>query len=178
MDEPTVVVGKVTKAHGLRGEVTVLPLTDNPDRFTVGGTVHLEDGRTLTIEAARDTGSRLLITFDGVADRTGAEALRGALLLVPESALPELPAGTYWPHQLEGCEVVTVSGRVLGTIADVVANPANDIWVTAEPTGGELLVPAIRQVIAEVDLAARRVTVHEVPGLTAPDDDEGATARG
>ena len=170
MDEPTVVVGKVTKAHGLRGEVTVLPLTDNPDRFAAGGVVYLEDGRALSIRDSRDNGARLLVTFEGVADRTAADALRGSILVVPESELPDLHDGTYWPHQLEGCEVVTTSGRTLGTIADVVANRANDIWITAGPGGEEILVPAIRQVIAEVDIAAKRVLVHEVPGITAPEE--------
>ena len=170
MDEPTVVVGKVTKAHGLQGEVTVLPLTDNPDRFVPGGVVYLEDGRALSIRDSRDNGARLLVTFEGVGDRTAAEALRGSMLVVPESELPDLPDGTYWPHQLEGCEVVTTSGRTLGTIADVVANRANDIWITAAPDGEEILVPAIRQVIAEVDIPAKRVLVHEVPGITAPEE--------
>jgi 16S rRNA processing protein RimM len=170
VDEPTVVVGKVTRAHGLRGEVTVLPLTDNPDRFTPGNVVYLEDGRALSIRDTRDNGARLLVTFEGVGDRTAAEALGGAILVVPESDLPDLPDGTYWPHQLEGCEVVTTSGRSLGSITDVVANPANDIWVTTGPEGEEILVPAIRQVVAEVDVAARRVLVHEVPGITAPEE--------
>jgi 16S rRNA processing protein RimM len=170
VDEPTVVVGKVTKAHGLHGEVTVLPLTDNPDRFAPGGIVYLEDGRALSIRESRDNGARLLVTFEGVGDRNAADALRGSMLVVPESDLPELPDGTYYPHQLEGCEVVTASGRSLGTIADVVANRANDIWITAGPDGEEILVPAIRQVIAEVDIAAKRVLVHEVPGITAPEE--------
>ena len=171
MDEPTVVVGRITRAHGLRGEVAVLPLTDNPDRFTAGSVVLLEDGRRLTVAASRGAGARLLVTFDGVADRSAAEALRGSALVVPESSLPELPEGTYWPHELEGCEVVTTSGRSLGTVTDVVANPANDIWVATTPDGAELLVPAIHQVVADVDVAARRIVVHEVPGLTAPDEE-------
>jgi 16S rRNA processing protein RimM len=170
VDEPTVVVGKVTKAHGLGGEVTILPLTDNPDRFARGNVVYLENGRVLTIRGTRDNGTRLLVTFDGVADRTTAEALRGSLLVVPQSDLPDLPEGTYWPHQLEGCQVVTEDGRVVGAITDVVANPANDIWVTTAPDGDEILVPAIRQVVLGVDIAAGRVVVREVPGITGPEE--------
>ena len=171
MDEPTVVVGKVTKAHGLGGEVTILPLTDNPDRFASGNVVYLEQGgRALTIRASRDNGTRLLVTFEGVEDRTSAEGLRGSLLVVPRSDLPTLPEGTYWPHELEGCEVVTESGRVVGAITDVVANPANDIWVTTGADGEEILLPAIRQVIAEVDIAGGRILVHEVPGITGPEE--------
>jgi 16S rRNA processing protein RimM len=170
VDEPTVIVGKITKAHGLKGELAVLSLSDNPDRFVEGNVVFLQDGRALTIREVRANGARLLLTFDGVADRTAAEALGGAMLVVPEAELPDLPDGTYWPHQLEGCEVVTRTGRSFGTITEVVANPANDIWIATGPAGEETLVPAIRQVIAEVDIRARRVIVNEVPGITAAEE--------
>ena len=170
MDQPTVIVGKITKAHGLTGEVTVLSLTDNPDRFVEGNVVFLQDGRSLRIQGVRANGARLLVTFAGIADRTSAEALGGALLVVPEADLPDLPEGSYWPHQLEGCEVVTRAGRSFGSITEVVANPANDIWIATGPEGEETLVPAIGQVIAEVDIDGRRVVVHEVPGITAPEE--------
>jgi 16S rRNA processing protein RimM len=71
---------------------------------------------------------------------------------------------------LEGCEVVTESGRTLGAIVDVIAHPANDLWVAMDGTGTETLVPAIREVVVEVDVEARRVLVRDIPGLTAPDD--------
>jgi 16S rRNA processing protein RimM len=170
VDEPTVIVGKITKAHGLKGELTVLPLSDNPDRFVAGNVVYLQDGRALTIRQVRANGARLLLTFAGIADREAAEALGGSLLVVPETDLPDLPEGTYWPHQLEGCEVVTRGGRSLGVITEVVANPANDIWIATGADGEETLVPAIMQVIAEVDIGGRRVTVHEVPGITAAEE--------
>ncbi len=170
MTEPTVVVGKVTKAHGLHGEVVVLVFSDNPNRFSPGSSVFFEDGREIRIRASRPNGGRLLVSFDGVADRNAAEALRGVTLVVPRSSLPELPDGEYWPHQLEGCEVVTESGRTLGAIVDVIANPANDLWVAVDAAGTETLVPAIREVVVEVDVAAGRVLVRDIPGLTAPDD--------
>lgn len=170
MSEPTVVVGKVTKAHGLHGEVVVLVFSDNPERFVAGSSVLLEDGREVRIRASRPNGGRLLVAFDGVEDRNGAEALRGLTLVVPRSFLPELPEGEFWPHQLEGCEVVTESGRTLGPIVDVIANPANDLWVAVDEAGTETLVPAIREVVIEVDVAAGRVLVRDIPGLTAPDD--------
>ncbi len=169
MTEPTVVVGKVTKAHGLHGEVVVLVFSDNPDRFSVGSSVFFESGREIRIRASRPNGGRLLVAFEGVADRNAAEALRGVTLVVPRSSLPDLPEGEYWPHQLEGCEVVTESGRTLGAIVDVIANPANDLWVAVDAAGNETLVPAIREVVVEVDVAARRVLVRDIPGLTAPD---------
>jgi 16S rRNA processing protein RimM len=168
VDEPTLAVGKVTKPHGLKGEVAVLVLSDNPARFAAGSVVYLEDGRALTIRSTRANGARRLVTFEGVADRAASDALKGALLVVPESALPELPEGTFWPHQLEGCEIVTEAGRSLGVLTEVIENPANDLWVATDGQGQETLVPALRDVIVEVDIAGRRVLVREVPGLTAP----------
>ncbi|MGB7804285.1 MAG: ribosome maturation factor RimM [Actinomycetota bacterium] len=171
MDEPTVVVGAVTKAHGLRGEVSIQIRSDNPDRFAVGSTVLLPDGRTLTVERAQRHGKALLVRFTQVADRNAAEAIRGQELSVPESWLPALDDGEYWPFQLEGCTVTTEAGRALGTLTDVIANPANDLWVARDDDGTETLVPALRDVIVEVDIEAKRVVVRDVPGLTIPDED-------
>ena len=106
----------------------------------------------------------------GVADRTAAEALAGTLLEVPESWLPALGEGEYWPFELEGCRVVTDAGRELGTVSEVIPNPANDLWVAVDDDGVETLVPALRDVIVEVDMAAKRILVRDVPGLTAPED--------
>jgi 16S rRNA processing protein RimM len=111
----------------------------------------------------------LLVRFSQVSGRVAADELRGRLLVVPESMLPELPKGSYWPHELEGCEVVTDAGRSLGTLVEVVANPANDLWVARDEAGAETLVPAVRDVIVEVDTAGKHVVVREIPGLTAPE---------
>lgn len=172
MPEPTVVVGKVTRAHGVRGEVSVLVLSEVPDRFADGATVWLEDGRRLIVESSRADRGRLLVRFRGVGDRGTAESLRGSFLAVPESALPELPEGSWWPHQLEGSEVLTEEGRPLGTLVEVVLNPANDLWVTRDARR-EVLIPALRDVIVSVDLVAKRVVVRDIPGLTTPER-EGA----
>jgi 16S rRNA processing protein RimM len=169
VSEPTVVVGHVTRAHGIRGEVAVEVRSDNDERFAAGAHVFLTSGRRLTIARAQSHGARLLVAFDGVVDRSAAEALRGELLVVPESWLPELPDDEYWPFQLEGCEVVTESGRSLGTVSDVIPNPANDLWVALAADGTETLVPAIHDVVVDVDLATRRILVRDVAGLTAPD---------
>jgi 16S rRNA processing protein RimM len=168
--EPTVVVGHVTKAHGIRGEVAVEVRSDNPDRFVDGASVYTHDGRSLTMERAHEHGARMLVKFEGVDDRSAAEALRGQELVVPESWLPALDEGEYWPFQLEGCMVETESGRSLGSITEVIANPASDLWVATDDVGEETLVPAIRDVIVEVDIAGKRVLVRDVPGLTAPEE--------
>lgn len=171
MSEPTVVVGLITKAHGLSGEVAVQSRSDNPDRWAPGSVVFDEQARSFTVRSARGAGARLLVRFDGVDDRTAAEGLRGTLLVVPQSWLPELPDGEYWPHQLQACTVVTISGRELGQLRDVIAGPAHDLWSVVDEAGTETLVPAIREVVDDVDIQGHRIVVRDVPGLTAPDDD-------
>jgi len=169
MDEPTVAVGRITRAHGVHGEVAVLVISEVPERFDDGATVRTEAGRALTVSSSRPHGDRLLVRFAEVADREQADALRGALLVVPESASPELPEGSWWDHQIIGCEVETDGGQTLGTVWDVIHTAANDVWSVVDPDEAETLIPVIEDVIAEVDVAAKRIVVREVPGLTAPE---------
>jgi 16S rRNA processing protein RimM len=170
VDEPTVVVGVVTGVHGLRGDVSIQNRSDNPARWAAGATVLREDGRALMIETSRHHGRRLLVKFAGIADRSTAEGLRGTVLVVPESWLPDLAEGEWWAHQLEGCEVRTTSGRVLGIVREVIPNPANDIWVAVDDQGSETLVPALNDLLVDVDVDARTIVVEDVPGITAPDE--------
>lgn len=170
VDEPTVVVGVVTGVHGLRGEVSVQNRSDNPDRWVPGATVLREDGAALAIEESRRQGRRLIVRFAGIADRNAAEGLRGAVLAVPESWLPDLPEGEWWAFQLEGCRVRTASGRALGTVTEVIPNPANDLWVAVDDEGRETLVPALADVLIDVDIDAREIVVADVPGLTVPEE--------
>jgi 16S rRNA processing protein RimM len=172
VDEPTVVVGVATRVHGVQGEVAIQPRSDNPDRWVEGATVLDERGTSFTVASVRGSGGRLLVRFAGIEDRTAAEGLRGTAFVVPTSWLPPLLAGEYWPHQLLGAVVVTESGRSVGTLIDVLANPANDLWVAADADGTETLVPAVRDVVVDVDVDAKRVLVRDVPGLTAPDHDD------
>ena len=153
-------VGRVSRAHGTSGEVAVRPLSEVDARFAPGSALLLEDGRRLTVRSSRPHGHRLLVRFEEVPDRTSAEELRGELLLVPASEAPELAEGSFWPHDLVGCEVVTEEGRTLGPVTEVLHNPANDLWVTERA-----LVPAIRGLVVKVDTDARRIVVRDLPGL-------------
>ena len=163
-----IAVGRITRAHGIKGEVAVLPLTQIESRFEPGSRLEAEGlERPLTVHAARRHRHGLLVEFEGVHDRTEAERLQGRYLVVPASAVPPLPEGEFWPHQLIGCEVVTEGGRSLGRISEVIHTPANDVWV-ADAADGQALIPALRDVVIGVDLDARRITVREIPGLTAP----------
>jgi 16S rRNA processing protein RimM len=155
-------VGRVSRAHGIRGEVLVHPLSEVDARFRPEAILRLEDGRSLSVEAARPHQGRLLVKFREVPDRTAAEALRGEVLLIPAAESPDLADDErFWVHQIVGLDVVTDTGRRLGRIAEVRSNPANDLWVTEDGT----MVPAIRDVVRNVDVDAGVVTIHELPGL-------------
>ena len=168
MDESTVAVGRITRAHGVQGELAVLVISEVPGRFGDGETVWLEDGRTLTVESSRPHKDRLLVRFREVQSREQAEALQRALLVVPESLSPELPEGSWWDHRIVGCAIETDTGRALGTVHDVIHTAANDVWSAVDDEGTETLIPVLRDVILDVDMDAKRIVVREIPGLTMP----------
>jgi 16S rRNA processing protein RimM len=164
------VVGRVGRPHGLRGEVTVRVRTDFPEqRFTVGAHLHGamrgDMGRTLTVETVRPHGEALLVRFAGVADRNAAAQLCGLLLTVDATALPDLDdPDEFYDHQLEGLAAVRSDGAVLGTVREVVHAPASDLLVLATERG-EALVPFVRAIVLEVDLAGGRVVLDPPDGL-------------
>ncbi len=131
-------------------------------------TLWLEDGRVLTVAAARPHGDRLLVRFEGVADRTQAEALQTSLLVVPVSSSPELPEGSWWDHQIDGCVLETDTGRALGTVREVIHTAANDVWAAVDDAGVETLIPVLKDVVVSVDVQGKRIVVREIPGLTIP----------
>jgi 16S rRNA processing protein RimM len=164
-----IAVGRITRSHGVKGEVAVLPLSEIDARFRPGSRLYLgqTENRTLTVASSRTHQRRLLVAFEEIDDRTQGETLKGEYLFVPASWAPELPDGEYWPHQLIGCTVVTEEGRMVGTIEEIVRGPANDVWVARGEDGEDVLVPAIRDVVTGVNVGERRIVVREVPGLTA-----------
>lgn len=163
-----VAVGRITRAHGVKGEVAVLPLTQVEGRFAPGSQLVLEGSdNPLTVTACRPHRNRLLVTFEGVDDRGRAESLQGSYLVVPATEVPSLPEGEYWPHEIVGCEVRTEAGTPLGTIREVLHTEANDVWV-ARSDDGETLIPALKDVVSSVDIGGGKVIVHDIPGLTTP----------
>src|SRR5919106_3113295 len=106
-DQQLLAVGRIARAHGVRGEVAVQSLTEVETRFAPGSVLRLEDGRTVTVAASRPHQHRLLVKFEEIADRADAESLRGTVLLVPSSQSPPPPDGAFWVHQVVGLEMVT-----------------------------------------------------------------------
>jgi 16S rRNA processing protein RimM len=169
LTEPTIAVGRISKAHGVQGEVTVVVLSEVAARFEPGAVVWLEDGRSLTVASSRPYRDRLLVTFRDVGDRAHAEALQTELLVVPESSSPPLAEGSWWDHQIEGCSLATDTGRELGVVGEVIHTAANDVWSAIDDAGVETLIPVLKGVVDSVDVEGRRIVVREIPGLTVPE---------
>jgi 16S rRNA processing protein RimM len=150
-------VGQVAGAYGLDGAVKVIPLTDFADRFDAGATF-LIDGTQREIEWSRPGHPGMVVKLRGIDNRTMADLFRGRYLEIPEAQMRPLAEGRFYHHQVVGLAVLTRSGRQLGTIAEVLERPANDVWVSREGVV-EHLIPATRDAVVEVDIAAGRVVV-------------------
>jgi 16S rRNA processing protein RimM len=166
--EDFVVVGRVARAHGNRGEVIVNPETDFPEaRFRPGSEVFVLRGdriERLTIDAARFHRDRPVVAFQGVSSMTEAEALAGAELRIDPEALTSLGAGGFYRHQLLGCRVETVGGVVVGAVARVEQGPGVDRLVV-ERGGGEVLIPLAQDICVSIDVAGRRIVIAPPEGL-------------
>jgi 16S rRNA processing protein RimM len=160
------VVGRVARAHGIRGEVSVEIRTDDPDRrFAPGSELATDPDRgALVVCRARTHAGRLIVAFDGVTDRDAAEALRGTLLLADSATSGETEPDEWWDHELAGLEAVTPEGRRIGVVREVVHAGPQDL-VAIDHGGREVLVPFVAGIVTEVDVAGGRIVVDPPPGL-------------
>jgi len=172
------VVGRIGRAHGIRGEVGVEVRTDDPDlRFADGAQLATDppERGPLTVVATRWHSGRLLVRFKGLDDRTAAENLRGTMLVieVDESERPQDP-DEFYDHQLVGLRVITTAGDEVGEVAEVLHLPAQDVLAIKRTDGVEVLVPFVQELVPAVDLDRGSVTVDPRPGLLDPEAaDEG-----
>jgi 16S rRNA processing protein RimM len=159
------VVGRIGRPHGLGGEVTVQVHTDWPEERFVPGACFRAGPGTLSVESVRPHAGALLVRFVGVPDRAAAQALCGTLLTIEVSELPALDdPDEYYDHQLEGLAAVGCDGALLGTVREVVHAPASDLLVV-QTAQGEVLVPFVRAIVEDVDLAAGRLVLNPPAGL-------------
>lgn len=164
------VVGRVVKAHGITGEVVVDVRTDDPDaRFAPGtslrGRAKGGEEREYTIESMREHGGRLLVRLTGVADRSAADALRGTLFVVDSQELPPIDdPDEYYDHQLEGLQVRTVAGDVIGTVAEVLHTAAGEL-LAVRGAEREVLVPFVSAIVTSVSLTDRLIEIDPPEGL-------------
>jgi 16S rRNA processing protein RimM len=166
-----VVIGRISRAHGLRGEVGVVVRTDEPDRrFAPGSSVICGD-RTLTVATARHHSGRLVVSFKEIPDRTAAEAIHGAMLeaVVDPLEVPEDP-DEFYDHQLVGLEA-RAGDRVVGAVTGIVHGPHQDT-LTVDIDGHEVFIPFVTELVPEIDIAGGFVTINAVEGLLDPNQAE------
>ncbi|MFD5256555.1 ribosome maturation factor RimM [Streptomyces bobili] len=174
------VVARIGRAHGIKGEVTVEVRTDEPELRLAPGAVLATDPAAkgpLTIETGRVHSGRLLLRFEGVTDRTGAEALRNILLIadVDPEELPE-EEDEYYDHQLMDLDVVTKDGVEVGRITEISHLPSQDLFIVERPDGSEVMIPFVEAIVTEIDLEEQRAVIDPPPGLI-DDRAEIASAR-
>ncbi len=173
-----VIVGRIGRPHGIRGEVVIGVRTDEPDlRFAVGATLDAAEradepagGAQLTVAAARWHSGQLLVAFAGVSDRTAAAELTGRWLTVDASQLPEIgDPDEFRDHELIGLSVRTCAGDPVGVVADVL-HYGQDLLVVRRTDGqeGESLVPFVKAIVPEVDVQGGVVVIDPPPGLLDP----------
>ncbi|MFF7197652.1 ribosome maturation factor RimM [Streptomyces sp. NPDC008079] len=174
------VVGRIGRAHGIKGEVSVEVRTDEPElRLAPGAVLATDPAATgpLTIATGRVHSGRLMLRFEGIADRTAAEALRNTLLIaeVDPEQTPEDPE-EFYDHQLIDLDVVTVDGREVGRIAEISHLPYQDLLIVRRPDGTEVLIPFVGEIVPEIDLEEQRAVIDPPPGLLDEADAEVATS--
>lgn len=171
-------VGRVLRPHGVRGELRVGVITDYPEQLGQHAYFYLaypdspDAVRRYLVERLRFHQKVLLLKLGGCDDRTAAEELRGMLVQIPiEEAVP-LEEGEYYHFQLIGVQVETESGEGLGQVVEVIETGANDVYVVRGPRG-QVLLPAVDDVILDLDLESKWMVVHLLPGLLAETESEG-----
>ncbi len=173
--EPSyIVVGQIRRPHGLQGELRVEIVTDYPERLEQHAYFYLASPNVpkavqrYSVEGLRLHKNMMLLKLDGCDDRNRAEELRGMLVQVPlEDAVP-LEEGEYYHFQLVGVKVETETGKELGRVVEVLDTGAHDVYIVRGPRG-EVLLPAVEDVVLELDLKAEKMVVHLLPGMLGED---------
>lgn len=160
------VVGKLGKPHGVRGEIVMEVYTDFPERIQSGVTVFLGSNYLpLQVIKCRPHPRGLLMSFDGYQTREEVAELRNKLMYVRTADRPQLDAGEYYHHQLLGMHMIDEEDRILGTVVRILETGANDVYVVKDETGAEFLIPAIEAVILEINLESNQILFRPLPGL-------------
>ncbi len=160
-------IGKVIALFGVRGELKVRLLTDIPNRFAQLDTVYIgpEHVRFLIKSVRPYKGDMILLGLEGLNDANTAETVRNLDICIPLSQLAKLPPDSYYQHDIIGLSVYTLDDREVGRIIDIITTGSNDVYVIKTTVGQEVLVPAIKDVIKQIDLVRRTMHIDPMPGL-------------
>ncbi|GAB6931532.1 ribosome maturation factor RimM [Paenibacillus sp. JCM 10914] len=172
MAEQLLTVGKIVNTHGIRGELKVMPHTDFAEqRFAVKSKLHVvpDKGNALqvTVETSRFHKNMYVLKFKELQNINEAEKYKGALLKIPAEMQEDLPDNEYYFHEIIGCKVWTDDepAEELGTVSEILTPGANDVWVVKTPKGKEILLPAIPDVVLDVNKEEKLIRVHLMEGL-------------
>jgi len=167
--EEYLIVGKITKPFGIRGEVRVFPITDDPARYVDMKGVYIEgqgSKRRIAVEYAKVGTRYVIVKFEGCDTVEDADRLRNELLYVTRNEAAAIDEGSYYYYDLNGCEVETVEGKTVGTVYDIQNTGSCDVYfVRSDADGEEHIVPAIRDVVKEIDISNKRIVIEPVEGL-------------
>ncbi|HEU5381942.1 MAG TPA: ribosome maturation factor RimM [Ktedonobacteraceae bacterium] len=163
-------IGQVVALFGVHGELKVRLLTDIPQRFQRLEVVYLSSTREpYKIERVRPyKGEMIVLKLVGIDDATTAEALRQQSLMLPLDQLAKLPPDSYYQHDILGLTVFTLSDSELGQIVDIVETGSNDVYTIKKPDGKQVMIPAIKEVVKQIDLIRRTMYIDPLPGLLEP----------
>ncbi|MBP2644759.1 MAG: rimM [Firmicutes bacterium] len=158
-DTNLITIGKIVAPHGVRGDVRVIALTDFPERFQTMKEVLLDDGRKLALQTVKYHQKFVILKFRGVDNRNLVEGLKGKLIQVSRDELVELPEGQYYTFAIIGLAVYDETGLYLGTVTDVLVTGSNDVYVAEKEDGKTVMIPALKEVVKNIDLENKRMTV-------------------
>jgi len=160
-------VGFLRRPHGVRGEIMLEIQTDHPEQFMVGATFYVgKEYLPLTIATKRKHNKGILLSFEGISDRDEIGRFRNHYVYANIADLPPLPEGQFYDYQLIGLEVIEEeTGEILGKLKEIIKTGANDVYLVTSESGRELLLPAIPDVILDVELAEGKMSVFLLPGL-------------
>jgi len=160
-------IGRVVALFGVQGELKVLSLTDIPDRFVQLEAVYVAPTYARRrIESARPyKGDMVILKLEGIDDANAAEALRNASLEIPLDELAELPPDVYYQHDILGLLVRTLAGQEVGRVVDIMPTGGNDVYVVKASGGAQILLPAIKEVIKQIDLRRHVMYIDPIKGL-------------
>ncbi|MCX6054921.1 MAG: ribosome maturation factor RimM [Chloroflexi bacterium] len=154
------VIGKLQRTHGVQGEILMEVLTDFPERILKGNVVYVgATKKKVSIFSIRSSNRRKIIHFDGLANCEEASVLRNQFVYINTSDANHLPEGEFYHHEVIGMTVVDESGKNVGIIQEILVTGANDVYLIIPPTGGEILIPAIKSVVLSTDPNIRRMVV-------------------
>jgi len=163
-------IGIIVKPQGIRGELRVLPTTDDPSRFEllIGKEIHLnQKGKQSPVKilSARPHKNIIIVQLEGITTRNQAEELLSSTLQIPDELALPLEEGEYFIRDLVGLDVVTENGEPVGKLTRVMQTNANDVYVISPKNGDDFMIPAIKSVILNISLPDNKMTVHLMEGL-------------